>query len=644
MLDVTKLSVFFSGEYLFKEISFKLNAGDRIGLIGKNGAGKSTLLRLIEGEETYESGSISYSKHIRIATLKQDLDFDDNTTLWKEAEKAFESLLAIESELEELNMALATREDYESEAYAQILDRVGHLNEQLNYFGAAQKDAEIAKILEGLGFKQSEWEQETSSFSGGWRMRIELAKLLLKKPDILLLDEPTNHLDMESIIWLEKFLKTYPGAVMLVSHDKAFLNAVCNRSIEIQSKKIYDFKGNYDKYLSQRALLFEQQSAAITNQIAEKKRLKELIEKFRYKKSKAAFAQTLIRKLEKMDELDLDVLSNKTMHFKFPKAPHSGKVVLKIDQLSKAFGTKKVLNTVDFELERGQKVALIGQNGQGKTTLVKCIMNQWTDFQGDLKLGHQVEVAYFAQDQAKQLDPTKTVLDTILDKAPMEIRPKVRGLLGSFLFEGEDVDKKVSVLSGGERGRLALCSLMLKPHNLLILDEPTNHLDMQSKDILKEAIKSYEGSVLLISHDREFLDGLTEQVLEFRESKVRTFLGNVGEYLKHREFESLKDAEKTQKIKVAEQASKPEGKASWASDKERKKLKNKISKLERQIEELEESIASKQKELADLQFYEKQEIEQQLFIKKLKQEQADLETSTSDWEQTVERLEAMDDS
>lgn len=639
MLDIHNLSVYFTGKYLFKEISFQVNKGDRIGLIGKNGAGKSTLLKLIVGDESYESGTITYSKSVDVAMLKQDLDFNNDSTLWKEAEKAFEKIAQIEERLAKLSLELSERDDYESNDYSKLLEKINEANEQLVVLGASQKDASIARVLEGLGFKTEDWNRPTSDFSGGWRMRIELAKLLLKRPDILLLDEPTNHLDIESIVWLEKFLKTYSGAVVLVSHDKAFLNAVCNRSIEIQSAKIYDFKGNYDKYLSQRELMLEQQLAELANQEKEKKRLNDLIEKFRYKSSKAAFAQSLIKKLEKMDDIDVDAISNKTMSFKFPDAPHSGKVALKIEELEKSFGDKKVLNQVNLELERGDKIAFVGQNGQGKSTLVKCIMNDWTDYTGQLKIGHNVEVAYFAQDQAKKLDTSKTVLDTVLDEADAETRPKVRGLLGAFLFEGEDVDKKVSVLSGGERGRLALCLLLLRPHNLLILDEPTNHLDIQSKEILKQAILDYSGTVIIISHDREFLQGLTEKVLEFRDHKVKELLGDVDYYLEQREFENLREAEKAKNEKANTSKENKASQNDWQANKELKKLKNKVGKLEREISDLEKKIAECDETLAQTEFYEKSQDEQAKFMEKYNGFKTTLDTVVEDWEATLEQLE-----
>ncbi len=639
MLDIHNLSVYFTGRYLFKEISFQVNKGDRIGLIGKNGAGKSTLLKLIVGDESYESGNITYAKSVDVAMLRQDLDFNNDSTLWKEAEKAFEKIALIEDNLTHLSLELSNREDYESKEYSKLLEKINIANEQLIILGASQKDASIARVLEGLGFKSSDWEKQTSDFSGGWRMRIELAKLLLKKPDVLLLDEPTNHLDIESIVWLEKFLKSYAGAVVLVSHDKAFLNAVCNRSIEIQSGKIYDFKGNYDKYLSQRELMLEQQLAEFTNQAKEKKRLNDLIEKFRYKSSKAAFAQSLIKKLEKMDDIDIDSISNKAMSFKFPQAVHSGKVVLKIQELEKSFGEKKVLNQVNLELERGDKIAFVGQNGQGKSTLVKCIMNDWKDYTGQLKIGHNVEIAYFAQDQAKKLDTTKTVLDTVLDEADADTRPKVRGLLGAFLFEGEDVDKKVSVLSGGERGRLALCLLLLRPHNLLILDEPTNHLDIQSKEILKQAILDYGGTVIIISHDREFLQGLTEKVLEFRDHKVKELIGDVNYYLEQREFENLRDAELAKSEKTNNVKENKASQSDWQSNKELKKLKNKVGKLEREISDLEQKISDCDAILAQVEFYERSNEDQSMFMEKYNSYKRTLDKVVEDWEVTLELLE-----
>jgi ATP-binding cassette subfamily F protein 3 len=641
MLDINNVSVFFTGNYLFKDISFRVVAGDRIGLIGKNGAGKSTLLKLICGDETYESGTISKAKTTEVALLRQDLDFAQDTTLWLECAKAFESLNHLEKQVDQWSLDLAQREDYESEEYADLISKINEGTQRLDILGANQKDAKIARVLEGLGFKEGDWQKDTKDFSGGWRMRIELAKLLLKQPDILLLDEPTNHLDIESIVWLEKFLVSYPGAVILVSHDKKFLDQVCNRSIEIQSGKIYDYKGNYTKYLQQRELLLEQQLAAFQNQLKEKKRLETLVEKFRYKSSKAAFAQSLIKKLEKMDDISIDEISQKSMRFKFPEAPHSGKVVLKINELSKSFGDHTVLNEVNLELERGHKIAFVGQNGQGKTTLVKCIMDVWQDYQGEKTIGHQVQIGYFAQDQAKKLDVSKTILDTVLDEADAETRPKVRGLLGSFLFEGEDVDKKVSVLSGGERGRLALCLLLLKPHNLLILDEPTNHLDIQSKEILKQAIEEYKGSVILISHDREFLEGLTDKVLEFRDHKVKEILGDVKEYLALRAFEDFRQVEQAKKEAKVSNSTESKGKSDWQSEKEKKKIKNRIGKLEREIEALEENIANQQQKMAEDSFYSQSVEEQQTFIQELKKFENNLEEKMDEWDKLSEEYENM---
>ncbi|MCT4664095.1 MAG: ATP-binding cassette domain-containing protein [Flavobacteriales bacterium] len=633
MLDIHKVSVYFSGKYLFKEISFRLVAGDRIGLVGKNGAGKSTLLKLICGDESYESGTISYSKETEIALLRQDLDFANDGNLWQECEKAFEKINQLEKSVAKWSEELSHREDYESEDYAKLISKINDGNDRLNFLGIHQKDAQIAKILEGLGFTEKDWTKPTTEFSGGWRMRIELAKLLLQQPHILLLDEPTNHLDIDSIVWLEKFLKNYPGAVILVSHDKTFLNQVCNRTVEIQHGTLYAYKGNYDKYIQQRELLLEQQLAAFENQAKEKKRLEALVEKFRYKSSKAAFAQTLIKKLDKMEDISIDELDQKTMRFKFPDAPHSGKVVLKMEEVGKSFGTKKIFSKVNFELERGQKVAFVGQNGQGKTTLVKCIMQEWEDYRGKLDLGHQVEIGYFAQDQAKKLDTTKTVLDTVLDEANAETRPKVRGLLGSFLFEGEDVEKKVSVLSGGERGRLALCLLLLKPHNLLILDEPTNHLDIQSKEILKQAVEDYQGSVILISHDREFLEGLTDKVLEFREGKVKEILGGVKEYLELRSFDDFRQVEQQIKEAEVQENTSSKGQNDWKLEKEKKKIKNKINKLEKEINELESKIEQMQNEMAEDSFYSQPIEDQTKFIQEVKDREKILNDKLEEWEE-----------
>jgi ATP-binding cassette subfamily F protein 3 len=641
MLDINQISVHFAGKFLFNEIQFQVNKGDRIGLVGKNGAGKSTLLKLIAGTEMADSGTISFGKGVKVGLLRQDLEFVGGYTVWEEAKKAFEELNVLEREASQLGDELGMRTDYESEEYASVIDRLHKINERIELLGGYRIDGEIEKVLKGLGFQSKDLERQTEDFSGGWRMRIELGKLLLQKPDVLLLDEPTNHLDIESIIWLEKYLKGYPGAVLLVSHDKRFLDLVCNRTIEIQNGRIYDVKGNYSKYLIQRAEMMEQQLAAMKNQEKEIKKTEELIEKFRYKSSKAAFAQTLIKKLDKMDRIEVDETNEKTMRFSFPEAPHSGKVVLKIEDLAKSYGEKQVFSGVNFELERGEKVAFVGQNGQGKTTLARCIVDEVNDYIGTLELGYKVRIGYFAQNQAERLDDSKTLLDIMLDSANNEMRPKVRSLLGSFLFSGEDVDKKVKVLSGGERGRLALCKLLLEPYNLLILDEPTNHLDIQSKEILKQALKTFDGSIVLVSHDRDFLEGLTDKVLEFKDGIVKTFLGDLKDYMEQRSLEDLIELEK----KTVEKKDKPKSnklsrEQSRELDKEIRKVQNQVGKFEREIEQIEKSIAEDDLFLADASKLEGLEDKEQ-FFKAYQEKNDSLETVMLNWESVVEELDKL---
>ncbi len=638
MLDINQISVHFAGKFLFKEIQFQVNKGDRIGLVGKNGAGKSTLLKLIAGTEMPDEGTISFAKGTKLGLLRQDLEFESGCTVWEEAKKAFEELNRLEQQAAKYGDQLGIRTDYESEAYAEIIDNLHKINERIELLGGYRIDGEIEKVLKGLGFQSSDLDRQTTDFSGGWRMRIELGKLLLQQPEVLLLDEPTNHLDIESIIWLEKYLRGYAGAVLLVSHDKRFLDQVCNRTIEIQNGRIYDIKGNYSKYLRQREEMMEQQLAALKNQEKEIKKTEALIEKFRYKSSKASFAQSLIKRLDKMDKIDTDEMSERSMRFNFPKAPHSGKVILHIEDLAKSYGDKVIFSGVNFELERGQKVAFVGQNGQGKTTLARCVVNEVNDYVGKLELGYKAKIGYFAQNQAEKLDESKTLLDIMLDSANNEMRPKVRSLLGSFLFSGEDVDKKVKVLSGGERGRLALCKLLLEPYNLIILDEPTNHLDIQSKDILKQALKEFDGSIILVSHDRDFLEGLTDKVLEFKDGIIQEFLGDLKEYMEQRRLNDLVELEKSSKgKKKAPKKVKLNKEQSRELDKEIKKVQNQIGKIERNIDALEKAIGEDDLLLQDMDAIENKE----QFFADYQTKKDDLETVMFKWEEEQEKLDKL---
>ena len=519
MLNIHNLSISFGGEYLFEEITFRLGAGDRVGLIGKNGAGKSTMLKILSGEMEPDTGQIAMDKDLKIGFLKQDIDFVEGRTVLEESYQAFEEIKQLEKKLEEINHQLAERTDYESEAYHQLMVDLNDVQHQYEIHGGYNYQGETERILQGLGFKREDFNKLTDTFSGGWRMRIELAKLLLQQNDILLLDEPTNHLDIESIIWLEGFLNNYPGAVVIVSHDKMFLDNVTNRTIEISLGRIYDFNKPYSKYLVLRKELREQQLASQKNQEKQIQQTEKLIEKFRAKASKASMAQSLIKKLDKIDRIEVDEDDNSVMNLKFPVSVTPGRVVVEAHHISKNYGDLNVLKDISLLIERDSKTAFVGQNGQGKSTLAKIIVGE-IKHKGELKLGHNVQIGYFAQNQAEHLDGSKTVLDTMIDAANESNRAKVRDILGSFLFRGDEVEKYVRVLSGGERNRLALAKLMLQPFNVLVMDEPTNHLDIKSKNVLKDALKSFEGTLILVSHDRDFLQDLTNKVYEFKDHKL----------------------------------------------------------------------------------------------------------------------------
>ena len=603
MLNAHNITVAFGGEDLFAGITFRLDPGNRVGLVGKNGAGKSTLLKVIAKEQEIDAGTLALEKNVRIGFLKQDLDFEFGRTVLEEAYEAFTDLKTIVKQLDKINEQLATRTDYESEGYNQLIIDLNDLTHQFEVLGGYNYQGDTEKILMGLGFKREDFDKLTDTFSGGWRMRIELAKLLLQKNDILLLDEPTNHLDIESIIWLEGFLQQYPGAIMLVSHDKMFLDTITNRTIEISLGKIYDYKYPYSKYLVQRKELMEKQLQAQKNQEKEIKQTEQLIEKFRYKASKAAFAQSLIKKLDKVERIAVDVEDTAVMKVRFPMSVNPGKVVVEAENLAKNYGDNQVLSNVDLLIERGSKIAFVGQNGQGKTTLAKMIVGE-IPFDGQLKLGHNVQLGYFAQNQAEYLDGKKTVLQTMEDASNDSNRIKVRDMLGSFLFSGDDVEKKVKVLSGGERNRLALCKMLLSPFNVLVLDEPTNHLDIASKNVLKAALKSFEGTLILVSHDREFLQGLASTVYEFRDGRIKEYLGDIDYYLEAHNLENLREVEKRSTVAQEQKQSNGAGKLSYQEEKAQKKLQNKLSKLETQIADLEKEIKTIDAQLMDPKQYE----------------------------------------
>ncbi|MDG1439474.1 MAG: ABC-F family ATP-binding cassette domain-containing protein [Flavobacteriales bacterium] len=572
MLNLTNITVSFGGRDLYKNISFQINPKDKIGVVGKNGAGKSTMLKLIIGEQKATSGTINMTNSLSIGYLPQEINVNSNEEILNEVLQANKKLLEINRRLDEINKEITTRTDYESESYMTLLTELSDLNEQLIHLDGDNqlKDAEL--LLKGLGFNQNEINKPYSSFSGGWKMRVELAKLLIQKPGVVLLDEPTNHLDIESIQWLERYLKSYAGIILLISHDKQFLDNITNRTIELANGKLYDYKSNYSKYLQLREEEIVTQIAAKKNQEKMVKHTQELINKFRAKKNKAAFAQSLIKKLDKLEDIEIDQLEKDRIQFQFPEPSHSGKETLKIAGLEKSYGDKQIFKKVDLSIARGEKIALIGKNGMGKSTFIKSIVKD-IEFSGNIQLGHQVMMGYFAQDEAHKLDPKKTVFETIDDVAVGEVRKQIRPILGSFLFSGEDIDKKVQVLSGGEKTRLSLCKLLLQPNNFLILDEPTNHLDMASKEILKDALNSYSGTLLLVSHDRGFLDGLTDRVYFIKDQSIKVYHEPVTQFIES--YYGNID-EKTEPKKVEVKSTK------------NKKFQNQQKSIERKITNLEE--------------------------------------------------------
>ena len=640
MLSVQGLGLHHSGNYLFRDVNFTIKKEDKIGLVGKNGAGKSTLLKMLSGEINFYEGNVIPEGNITIGFLKQDLDFVKGRTVWDETMQAFEQINQWKKELEEVNHQLATRTDYESDDYSQLIHKMTELNDLLHHHDAYNLEGDMEKVLLGLGFKAEDFGKITDEFSGGWRMRIELAKLLLQKNDLMLLDEPTNHLDMESIIWLESFLKDYPGAIVLVSHDKQFMTSVCNRTFDINNKKIDDYKANYSKYLTLRAERREKLEQAKRNQDAEIKQMEDNINRFRASATKASFAQSLIKKLEKIERIELDNEDVSKFNIRFQQSIVPGKVIFEAENLGKKYGDKQIFDHVDFFVNRGQKIALLGQNGQGKTTLAKILAGEIKDYTGTWTLGHNVNIGYFAQNQEEVLDPNKSVLEEAEDAATEETRPRVRDLLGSFLFQGEDVTKKTKVLSGGERNRLALCKLLLRPFNTLIMDEPTNHLDIQSKEIIKLALQNYDGTLIVISHDREFLQGLCDKIFEFRNGQMKEFLGNIDEYLEYRQKESIREisAEKAkldqkQESKIEQKNIEKEiTKPTNFISKEQKQLQNKIKKVEEKIAKLEENIA----ELEET-FSKTNPTEEQLHQYNLSKEE--LKNTTTEWEDLILQIE-----
>mgnify|MGYP002632111851 CR=1 FL=1 len=635
MLNIHNLSVSFQGDYLFEKITFQLGAGTRVGLVGKNGAGKSTLLKIIAGEQEYDTGAIATDKETSIGFLKQDIDFEIGRTVLEESYEAFKEIKSLENQLKKINTQLAERTDYESESYHDLMVDLNEVQHQYEIHGGYNYQGETERILQGLGFQREDFNKLTETFSGGWRMRIELAKLLLQNNDILLLDEPTNHLDIESILWLEEFLKNYAGAVVVVSHDRMFLDNVTNRTIEISLGKIYDFNKPYSKYLVQRQELREQQLASQKNQQKQIDQTEKLIEKFRAKASKATMAQSLIKKLDKIDRIEVDEDDNSVMTLHFPVSVVPGKVVIEAHAISKNYGEKEVLKGVDLLVDRDSKIAFVGQNGQGKSTLAKIIVHE-IKYGGKLTLGHNVQIGYFAQNQADYLDGSKTVLDTMIDAANEKNRSKVRDILGAFLFRGEEADKYVRVLSGGERNRLALAKLLLQPFNVLVMDEPTNHLDIKSKNVLKNALKKFEGTLLLVSHDRDFLQGLTNKVYEFKDHKIKEYLGDIDYFLEQRNLQNLREAEKRTIVASEEKAKNSSSKQSYEDQKKQKSLANKLSKIEANVNKLEREI----KEIdLELSINYDETIAKPDFFNKYQGKKEKLTQLMQEWEEVTLKLE-----
>ncbi|MBR2367319.1 MAG: ABC-F family ATP-binding cassette domain-containing protein [Alistipes sp.] len=599
MISLDNIGISYGGWTLFDDISFLINAKDRIGLVGKNGAGKTTLLRIITKEQQPTSGSVTINGECTIGYLPQQMRVADTTTLVAETSKAFGEVLRIEAEIEQLTNDIASRSDYESAAYEQLLHRLNECNDRYHILGGDTRDADIERTLLGLGFKRSDFERATREFSGGWRMRIELAKLLLQRPSILLLDEPTNHLDIESIQWLEEYLKVYNGAVLLISHDRAFLDNVTTRTIELSLGKAYDYKVPYSKYVTLRAERRAQQLAAYENQQRLIEKTEEFIEKFRYKPTKSNQVQSRIKQLEKIERIEVDEEDLSRLNIKFPPAPRSGDIVADIKGVGKAFGQKRIFSGAEFTIERGQKIALVGRNGEGKTTFARMLIGELEQSEGEIRIGANVNIGYYAQNQDDLMDGEFTVFDTLDRVAVGDIRTRIRDILGAFLFRGEDIDKKVKVLSGGERSRLAMARLMLEPYNLLVLDEPTNHMDMRSKDILKSALQRYDGTVVVVSHDREFLDGLVDRVYEFRDGGVREYLGGIYYFLEKRKIESLAEIERRDKPAATIKSSNTMSNAGKLSYEQRKEQEKMLRKLRKAVESIEAELAEVEHQIAE---------------------------------------------
>lgn len=606
MISINGVTIHFGDRTLYDNVSFLINKEDRIGLVGRNGAGKSTMLKIFAGLQKPDQGAVAMPKGMTIGYLPQEMEHHEENNIFDEAKSALAEVKSINERLDQLNEELVTRTDYESDEYGEILNLVSDLNERLIILGGTNVDEDVERVLYGLGFERKDLNRKMKEFSGGWKMRVELGKILLQQPDLLLLDEPTNHLDIESIQWLEEFLISHKGAILLISHDRRFLDCVTKRTVELSNGKAYDYKASYTKYIQLRREEIELQKNAQKNQEKFIEKTEQLIDKYRAKANKASFAQSLIKKLDKIERVEVDDFETAKISIRFPPAPHSGKVVLETKDLTKQYDQLEVFKNLDLIIGKGEKIALVGKNGAGKTTLTKLITSS-EKYSGEIRLGHQVAIGYFAQNEAEKLDRNKTVFETIDDEAKGEIRKSVRALLGAFLFGGDDIDKKVSVLSGGEKTRLALCKLLLQPVNFLILDEPTNHLDLQSKEVLKNALKNYDGTLLLVSHDRDFLSGLTNRIFELRQGKIAIHHMTVDEFLKMKRNESIRDFEQISKSKVkTEVKTEDTSELKRNQEKEKKRIQNKIEKLEERIAESDQRMKQAEAELAQHDYSDQQ--------------------------------------
>ena len=648
MFSVQNISMLFSGHLLFDQVSFLINSNDKVGLVGANGTGKSTLLKLLAKELDFDGGEIVIPEGKTIGYLPQELKNESTLSIYEETQKAFNQINALEKNIEQLNQELASRTDYESDSYLNLANDLSVLTERYQLLGGQNRDADLEKVLLGLGFTANDFTRSLSEFSGGWRMRVEIAKILLQQPDLLLLDEPVNHLDIESIEWLEQFLKSYRGAVILVAHDRVFLDSVTKRTIEISKRRIYDYKMSYSKYVQEREERLQLEQSAYINQQRQIQETEQFIERFRYQATKAKQVQSRVKMLEKMERIEVDSIDRSSIKFSFQEAPPAGKIVAEAQKLDKRFGNNLVLNQLDFVLLKGEKVAFVGKNGMGKSTLAKIIVGE-LECDGDFKIGYNVKLGYYAQNQAEYLDTNKTVFETIDDVATGDLRKKVRDILGAFLFSGETIDKKVSVLSGGEKSRLALAKLLLEPYNLLVLDEPTNHLDIQSKDILKNALLQYNGSLIIVSHDRDFLQGLTDKVIEFKKAETKEHLGDIQNFLEKRKLDNFKQLEKAGSAAKNAQKEKniSENKQAYINKKERdkelRKLENHLSKIEQEIAKMENEIEIADDQLANPEKY-KELISDPTFFEGYQKLKTNLESRLNDWEQISLTLEEKRDS